>query len=248
MESNLQIFPDIETLNQTAAEKFIRVGNEAIKRKGRFTVLLAGGSTPKSLYRLLSGEKFFNRIEWKKVFFFFGDERDVLPDNEQSNYRMANENLFTPLQISDENIFRWQTELQSPALIAEKYEQCIKDFFDLPENEFPRFDLVLLGMGGDGHTASLFPYTEALNENKKIAAANSVEKLATIRLTLTFPALNNASNIIFLVAGEEKAQTLRAVLEGSFQPEKYPAQNIKPLSGSLFWLVEANAGKMLTVL
>ena len=246
MKPDVQIFPDIESLNQVAAEKFIRFGNEAIKEKNRFAVSLSGGSTPKALYKLLSGEKYRNEIDWNKVFFFFGDERNVSPDDEQSNYRMANENFFIPLLISDENIFRWQTELQNAELIAEKYEHSIKAFFNLLENERPRFDLILLGMGDDGHTASLFPYTKALNETQKIAAANHVEKLATTRLTLTFPALNNAANIIFLVAGEDKAETLRIVLESASQPEKYPAQNIKPVNGKLFWLTDAQAAGKLT--
>ena len=243
---NLCVFPNLEDLNHFAAEKFISIGNEAIKEKGFYSVSLSGGSTPKAFYKLLSGEKYRNKIDWNKVFFFFGDERNVLPGDEQSNYRMANENLFIPLQITDENVFRWQTELQDAGLIAEKYEQSIKTFFDLSENEFPRSDLILLGMGDDGHTASLFPYTKALNENRKIAVTNRIEKLATTRLTLTFPALNNAANIIFLVAGEDKAETLGAVLEGDFQPEKYPSQNIKSTDGNLFWLVDANAGKMLS--
>jgi len=246
MKRKIHIFPDLETLNQSAAEMFIRIGSEAIRERGRFTVSLAGGSTPESLYKLLASEKFKDKIDWEKVFFFFGDERNVSPNDEKSNFRMANESILRALQISDENIFRWQTELQTPETIAEKYEKTIRAFFNLSENEFPRFDLILLGMGDDGHTASLFPFTEALSENKKIAATNEVEKLATVRLTLTFPAFNNAANILFFVAGENKAETLRTVLEGDSQPEKYPSQNINPENGSIFWLVDANAAKMLS--
>lgn len=247
MKRKIHIFPDLETLNQSAAEMFIRIGSEAIRKSGRFTAALAGGSTPESLYRLFSGEQFKDQIEWRKVFFFFGDERNVSPENEQSNFRMANENLFLPLQIPDENIFRWRTELKNAENIAEEYEKTIRVFFNLSENEFPRFDLILLGMGDDGHTASLFPFTEALSENKKIAAANEVEKLATVRLTLTFPVFNNAANIFFLVAGENKTETLQAVLEGDSQPEKYPSQNVNPENGSIYWLVDERAAKMLSV-
>jgi 6-phosphogluconolactonase len=247
MKKNIRIFPDSKTLNQFAAEIFIRNGTEAIQKQGRFTVALAGGSTPKSLYRLLAGEPFKSQIEWRNVFFFFGDERNVLPVSEESNYRMADENLFKPLEISTENIFRWKTELTNAELIADKYQDSIVKFFNLVNSKFPRFDLILLGMGDDGHTASLFPHTKALGENVRIAVANPVEKLATVRLTLTFPALNNAANVVFLVAGENKAESLQAIIEGDGQPEKYPAQNIHPENGSVFWLVDENAAKMLSI-
>ncbi len=225
---------------------FIRIGNEAIRKRGRFTVALAGGSTPKSLYRLLSSGQFKDKLNWEKVFFFFGDERNVLPDNDESNFKMANENLFEPLNFLAANIFRWETESKNAGKIAEKYEETIKDFFVLAANEFPRFDLILLGMGDDGHTASLFPFTAALNENGKIAAPNHVENLKTIRLTLTFPVINNAANIIFLVSGANKAEILREVLEGEFQPEKLPSQNVNPENGDIYWLIEANAAQKLS--
>jgi 6-phosphogluconolactonase len=242
----IKIFPNIEELNNFAAEKFVEIANEAINsERDSFAVALAGGSTPKSLYQLLAGEKFKDKIDWSKVFFFFGDERKVLPDDAESNFRMANENLFKPLDIEPEKIFRWQTESGEAEIIAENYEQTIKDFFCLAENNLPRFDLILLGMGADGHTASLFPFTEALHENEKFAVANTVEKLQTTRLTLTFPTINNAENIIFLVAGEEKAETLKAVLEGEFEPDKFPSQNVRPNDGNLFWLLDENVAKLL---
>lgn len=241
----IKIFPNIEKLNNFAAEKFVEIANEAIKNRKIFTVALAGGSTPKTLYQLLASEEFKDRIDWSKAFFFFGDERSVLPDDKDSNFRMANENLFLPLKIFGKNIFRWQTESENPQNIAEIYEQKIKNFFTLSENELPAFDLILLGMGADGHTASLFPFTEALQEKKKLAVANRVEKLNTTRLTLTFPVINNAKNVIFLVAGAEKAETLYDILEGEFQPEKLPSQNIKPKDGNLFWLIDENVAKLL---
>lgn len=249
----LKTLPGISDLNNFAAEKFVEFANEAIEKRGTFTVALAGGSTPKSLYKLLAGEKFRNKIDWSKVYFFFGDERNVLPDNDESNFKMASENLFAPLKIRDDSIFRWQTELKTTEQIALDYENKLKRFFDWNLNppatavgsDLPRFDLILLGMGADGHTASLFPYTEALRETEKIAVANRVEKLNTTRLTLTFPVINNARNVIFLVAGEEKAETLREVLEGEFTPEKYPSQNVRPANGELFWLLDANVAKLL---
>lgn len=225
---------------------FFSIGSEAIRKRGQFTVALAGGSTPKSLYELISSEQLKDKLDWEKVFFFFGDERNVSPDDAESNYRMANESLFLRLKLPEKNIFQWETELKSAVKIAEKYEETIKDFFTLSENEFPRFDLILLGMGDDGHTASLFPFTEALKEKEKIAAANYVEKLQTNRLTLTFPAINSAANIVFLISGDKKADILKEILEGDFQPEKYPSQNVNPGNGNNYWLTDAYAAKMLS--
>lgn len=242
----IKVFSDIEELNNFAAEKFVETSAEAIEKRGQFTVALSGGSTPKALFQLLASDKFSDKIDWSKVFFFFGDERNVLPDDKESNFRMANENLFEPLKIPGANIFRWQTELKNPDNIAENYEKSIKDFFKLTGNAFPKFDLILLGMGPDGHTASLFPFTEALHETEKIVTANPVEKLQTTRLTLTFATINNAKNIIFLAAGEEKAKTLHEVLEGEFEPERLPSQNIRPLSGNLFWLIDEKAATFLS--
>ncbi|MGI8640221.1 MAG: 6-phosphogluconolactonase [Pyrinomonadaceae bacterium] len=241
----IKVFSNLDELDFFAAEKFIACGNRAIEQSGKFSVALAGGSTPKLLYRLLSSEQFKNKIDWRKVFFFFGDERNVSPENEDSNFLMANENLLKPLQIEAKNIFRWKTELINTEAIAENYAQKIKDFFNLSENEFPRFDLILLGMGDDGHTASLFPLTDALQETEKIVVSNRVEKLDTTRLTFTFPTINNSLNIIFLVGGAAKAETLQQVLEGEFQPEKYPSQAVKPRNGNLFWLIDEQAAKFL---
>jgi 6-phosphogluconolactonase len=241
----IKIFPNSDELNFFAAEKFVEIASKAIEENGRFTVALAGGSTPKSLYQLLAGGKFRNQIDWTKIFFFFGDERNVPSDDAESNYRMANENIFAPLQISGENIFPWQTESNYPKKIAEDYEVLLKDFFALFEDEVPILDLILLGMGADGHTASLFPFTEALNESKKIVLVNWVEKLNTNRLTFTYRAINNASNVIFLVSGESKAEALKEILEGEYQPEKYPAQAVKLKDGDLFWLIDRQAARLL---
>ena len=243
---NLKIFQTIEGINDFAARKFIENGNRSIDRNGRFSVALAGGSTPKQLYQLLTTDGYKNLIEWSKCFFFFGDERNVSPNDENSNFRMADENLFQPLRINPENIFRWLTELGDEKKIAGDYERQIQTFFNITENEFPAFDLILLGMGSDGHTASLFPFTGALKERRKTAVANRVEKLDTWRYTLTFPAINNAGEIIFLVKGEEKAETLKEIFEGESQPQRLPSQNIKPGKGNLFWLVDYSAAKFLT--
>ncbi len=239
------IAKDSDELNKVAAERFISIAQNVLRKKDKFTVALAGGSTPKSLYNLLASEKFRSQIDWKKVVFFFGDERNVLPDSDESNFRMANENLLKPLQISPENIFRWQTELKDAEKIAENYEETVISFFDLAENELPQFDLILLGMGEDGHTASLFPFSKALHETKRIAVVNFVKKLNTNRLTFTFPAINNTSNAIFLISGAAKAIVLKEVLEGESQPEKFPSQNVNLNNGNSFWLIDRQAAHLL---
>lgn len=237
------IVEDLEELSRVAAVKFVDVANNSINEKGRFQVSLAGGSTPRSLYRLLASAEYREKIDWSKVFLFFGDERFVPPDHPDSNYRMAKENLFDLIDISDANIFRWPTENVNAEQAAAEYETTIIDF--LGSDTFARFDLILLGMGADGHTASLFPNTAALNEEQRIAVANRVDRLDTTRLTLTFPVINNAANVVFLLAGEEKADTLRDILEGAPDPEKYPAQSIKP-AGKLIWIVEKKAASKLS--
>ncbi len=254
-----KIFSDIANLTRFAAESFVEIGSRAIEEKGWFAVALSGGSTPKALYQLLASESFKNKIDWTKVFFFFGDERRVPPDDEESNFRMANENFFQLLRIPDENIFRWQTELGNAGKIAADYEQRIENFFELDvkppahaggsDKKSPRFDLILLGMGTDGHTASLFPFTEAVKtgcvSGRSTVAVNYVEKLGETRFTMTFPVINNAANIIFLITGAEKAETLKEVLEGEYNPEKFPAQKVKPTNGNLLWLVDAEAARLL---
>lgn len=245
MNTKIKILQNLDEISRAAAELFLEIGNHAINQNGKFTVALAGGSTPKSLYQLLAADEFRNRIDWQKVFFFFGDERNVLTDSDESNFRTADENLLKPLQIPSENIFRWQTELKDSEKIAENYAESIVKFFDLAENEFPQFDLILLGMGDDGHTASLFPFSDALNEIEKIAVSNRVEKLDANRLTFTFSTINKAANVIFLISGTAKADALKEVLEGEPQPEKFPSQNVNPTNGNLFWLIDAPAAQFL---
>jgi 6-phosphogluconolactonase len=230
----IKTFENIEKLNIFAAEKFIEIANDSIAERGLFTVALSGGSTPKKLYALLATEPFRSQIDWKKVFFFFGDERDVPFDSDESNFKMANETLFKPLNISSDNIYQWRTDYRIPERIAESYETYLTYFF----RGNVVFDLVLLGMGTDGHTASLFPHTEALDISHKFAYENWVEKLKDWRFTFTFPTINNARNIIFLIAGQDKAETLREVLHGEFQPEKLPSQAVKPINGELWFLTD----------
>lgn len=242
---NLKTFKNLSELSRFAAEQFISIGNKAIKSSGRFVAALSGGSTPKTLYQMLVSNEFKDKIDWKQVFFFFGDERDVSPISEKSNYRLADKFLLTPLQIPKSNIYRWHTEIINAPEVAESYERSIKKFFDLAEKEFPRFDLIFLGMGIDGHTASLFPFSKALSENKKIVVSNYIEKLNTNRLTFTFPTINNAANVFFIVSGKKKAVALREVLKGGKNCEKFPSQCIKPKKGKLLWLVDEKAAALL---
>ncbi|HEX9929704.1 MAG TPA: 6-phosphogluconolactonase [Pyrinomonadaceae bacterium] len=243
MPHNIFISENLQALSRAAAEMFVRIGNETIERNNHFTVALSGGSTPKLLFQILSSEEFRLRIDWTKTFFFFGDERHIEPNSAESNYRMTRENLFEPLKIPAENVYRWRAEWQNAEEIALDYEKTLTDFF---KTELPRFDLILLGMGADGHTASLFPETSALIETQKLAVANWVKKLDSFRLTFTFPLINNAVNIIFLVGGAEKAEMLKTVLEGEFEPQKFPAQNVNPRDGNLFWLIEKDAARLLS--
>ncbi len=242
---NLKIFQDITELSKFAAEKFISIGNKQIEKNGRFTVALSGGSTPTHFYQMLLTDEFKDGIDWEQVYFFLGDERDVSPMSEKSNFRLANENLLKPLKVSNTNIFRWHTEIIDASEVAESYERSIKKFFGLSNGEFPNFDLIFLGMGDDGHTASLFPFSDALKETSKIVVSNYVEKLNTKRLTFTFPTINNASNIIFMISGKNKAVALKEVLEGDENCEKFPSGCISPSHGKVFWLADEKAAKLL---
>lgn len=234
----LKTFENLEELNICAAEKFAEIAKNSIAERGHFTVALSGGSTPKKLFSLLTQEPFRSRIDWQKIKFFFGDERNVPIDSEESNFRMANESLFSKIEVPAENIHRFLTEKGEPKVIAKEMEKEIREVFDLKENEFPRFDLIFLGMGADGHTASLFPETQALKEDKRIVVEDYVPKFETFRFTFTFSTINNARNIIFLVSGQEKKETLREVLYGEFEPEKLPSQAVKPVNGNLLFLTD----------
>lgn len=246
----IEIAETPEEFNRRAAEHFVRIATGALVENGFFSVALAGGSTPKSLYQLLASEEYRSRVDWSGIYFFFGDERCVPPNSEQSNYRMAKDAVLDPLGVDEQHVFRWETELDDPVATAERYEQTIRRFFTenhetFPQESIPRFDLILLGMGADGHTASLFPFSPALGENEKIAAANWIEKLNSYRVTVTYPLLNHAANVIFLVSGSEKAVTLAQVIDGEFDPDGLPAQGVEPLEGALLWLVDAAAAQNL---
>jgi 6-phosphogluconolactonase len=234
----LSIFPDPSSLFHAAAEEFAQQAQAAVRSRGRFAVALAGGSTPKGLYSLLATN---SSLPWNKVFFFFGDERHVPPDNPESNYRMARESLLAKIAVPAGNVFRIPAEDPDASQAAARYEQTLRSFFGAPAGSFPVLDLVLLGMGPDGHTASLFPGGKAFLENSRWVVSDWVEKFKTHRITLTCPVLNHARAVMFLVSGKDKAATLKEVLEGSQPGTLFPSKLIRPESGRLIWMVDEAA-------
>jgi 6-phosphogluconolactonase len=203
------------------------------------------------MFSILAAAPFHDTVPWSSIYFFWGDERWVAPDHADSNYRMARETLLSWVPVPEENIFRINAEIEDHERAASDYEQTLVAFFSkqqtatAPLSNAPRFDLVFLGMGADGHTASLFPGTAALDADDRIAVANYVEKFSAYRITLTASTINNARNITFVVAGEDKAESLRAVLEGARDPKTYPSQLIRPRNGTLLWMVDEAAARLL---
>ena len=235
---NLFVYETPEELAKAAARDFATLAEEAISERGRFAVALAGGSTPRSNYEALARD-YAGRIDWDSVHVFFGDERSVGPDHEASNYRMAREALLDHVPVG--GVHRMRGELP-PGEAAAAYEEELRGFFG---EGSPRFDLILCGLGEDGHTLSLFPETSALDVTDRWVVANPVLKLETTRLTLTTPVLNASRTVTFLVAGEGKAGALREVLEGDADPRAYPANFVRPEDGDLIWLVyRAAAGSL----
>lgn len=238
---DLRILANDDDLARAAAEHFVHKSSEAVAQRGFFTVALSGGSTPKALYELLANPNapFRAQIPWSSIHFYWSDERHVSPDHPESNYRMAYEAMISHVPVAPANVHRVISENPCADDAAKDYEATIVKHI----GNKPRIDLVLLGLGSDGHTASIFPGSEVLHETKRLVAAPWVEKLKTYRITMTLPLLNNGASVVFLVSGAEKAQIVKEVLEG---PEKYPAQAVKPGNGELIWMLDQNAAKELT--
>ena len=234
-----------QDLFQAAAEEVIRSATDAVAQRGRFTIALSGGSTPRNLYTLIAANASAT-LPWSQMFFFWGDERHVAPDNPDSNYRMAKEALLSKVPVPPANIFPVPAENPDATQAAEIYEQTLREFFAVAPGEFPRFDLILLGMGPDGHTASLFPETPALQEKSRLVVANWVEKLGSSRITFTLPLLNAARRVAFLVSGTDKAAALHEVLEGNAPAEKYPSRLVQPSEGKVTWFVDRAAASELS--
>ncbi|MFQ5343781.1 MAG: 6-phosphogluconolactonase, partial [Anaerolineae bacterium] len=227
---DLRIYADADGLSQAAAELFAQRAQAAFWSQGRFTVALAGGSTPRPVYEHLATPGFRVTIPWEATHFFWGDERCVPPDHPDSNYGMAMEALLSKVPVPPANIHRMAGE-QPPDAAAEAYAETLRNVFELAAGELPRFDLILLGMGSDGHTASLFPGSDVLHERTRLVAAHYVEKLRAHRLTLTPAVINNAALVVFLAAGGGKSETLHRVLQGPYVPDELPAQLVRPSNG-----------------
>jgi 6-phosphogluconolactonase len=242
MEPKVRIFKSDEELFRAAAESFCDIGQQAIREHGRYTVALSGGSTPRGLHNQLA-TTFASKFPWDKIFFFWGDERHVPPDFPESNFRMAKETLLSKLPIPHDHIFRMPGEMPDANQAAGVYEECLRDFFHLGSGQFPRLDFILLGIGPEGHTASLFPGTQAIEEKRRLVVGNWVAEHSTWRITCTYPVLNNGANVMFLVDGSSKAEIVRTALKNA--SANLPCQGVQPVSGELMWYLDSAAGAKL---
>lgn len=223
-----------------AAGSVARMINEFNNESGRCTFVLSGGSTPRNLYLILGSEKFREHVNWNDVYIFWGDERCVPPDNDESNYKMAFDTLLSHIDIPEKNIFRIKTELPH-AEAAKEYENTLKKFF--PQKDLPEFDIVLLGLGEDGHTASLFPGSPAMNENGKWVTDNFVKIQDKWRITMALDVINNAKNIAFLVSGMNKSVPVKEVIKN--KNPNMPASFINPATGNLTWFLDREAASLI---
>ena len=238
---NLHIFNTADEVLTALAEYFVQTANEAITARGKFSVALSGGSSPKKLYELLASTTYADSVDWAKVYFFFGDERNVPQNDPESNYLMAKKALFDPLYIDTDHIFAVDTTL-TPNEAAQKYAEEIAEFFDEDEMSF---DLVLLGLGDDTHTASLFPHTEALHDISPSVKANYLPEKQIYRITMNAPLINDAKQIAFLVYGESKAPAVHNAIEADENIELYPAQLIDSITGEVHWFLDEAAAANL---
>lgn len=240
----LRICAGAEEVACAAADLFLASAAEAIAARGRFRVALSGGSTPRRSYELLALPARASQVEWDKVDIFWGDERYVAPDDPESNYHMSSEALLTHVPIPSANIHRVRTEAASPDAAATAYERAIRECFGEPMS-LPRFDLIYLGLGTNGHTASLFPRSQALQEHTRLAVADFVAEVNMWRITMTAPLLNAGRTVAFLVSGGAKAEVLSEVVNGERDVERLPAQLIRPHEGRLVWIVDRAAARLL---
>jgi 6-phosphogluconolactonase len=241
---HLRVFEDPAALASAAAAEFYRRAAEAIAQRQRFACALSGGSTPLLCFERLVATAPAAGLSpgfWNFVHFFWGDERDVPPDHQNSNFRLAREGLFSKIDIPQRNLHRMKPEAAGALAAAPEYESDLRSFFGLRAGEFPRFDLIFLGMGEDGHTASIFPYSPVVRETTRLVAAPWVEQLQSFRITLTLPAINNAACAIFLVSGQAKSAILHEVLHGDRDHDRLPAQSIHLLNGEVLWFVDRAA-------
>jgi 6-phosphogluconolactonase len=237
--------PTAEALARAAADRFVAITAHCQQQHRAARIALSGGSTPRALFALLASPEYSTKIDWQALDIFWGDERTVPPDHSDSNYRMAHEALLSKVSFDERRIYRMRGELESDAAAAD-YSLVLQQVFELTD-EFskPQFDLILLGIGPDGHTASLFPHTSALSERDLLVVANPVPQQQTTRLTLTVPVLQAASNVLFLVAGADKAPAVRLAIEGEWNPVETPSQFLREASGQVIWMLDSAAAAQL---
>lgn len=239
-QPDLRVHLNLKALSRAAAESLAALAEASVEESGRFTLALSGGKTPRTLYRLLAAD-YRNTIPWRQVHVFWGDERYLPPDHPRSDYRMACKTLLDRVPIPEENVHPMPTLFPEPQQAAQTYQATLRAHFP---GQWPRFDLVLLGLGADGHTASLFPNNPALDEQSRwVVAVHAEAADPPVRLTLTLPAINHAANIHFLVAGKDKAPALQRTLASGADPKSSPASAIAPVDGKLVWWVDEAAAR-----
>lgn len=244
-QPEININPSPAELARAAAERFISTVSGAQRQGGSARIALSGGSTPRALFTLLASAEYADKLDWQTVDIFWGDERTVPPDHADSNYRMAHETLLSKLPVPEARIHRMRGEID-PVAAAADYSLVLQQVFELAETgAIPRFDLILLGLGPDGHTASLFPHTSALDVRDQLVVANPVPQQQTTRLTLTVPVLLAAAQIHFLVAGSDKAPAVHLALEGEWNPAETPSQYLRQANGQVTWLLDSAAATHL---
>ena len=240
----IEVFPSPADMTRAAANIFAARASEAVSAQGRFTAALSGGKTPIAIYTLLAKAPYVSQIPWAHVYLFWGDERCVPPDHVDSNYRLVRELLLDHVPIPPANIHRMPGEMD-PVEAAARYEEELREFFAPHGGGFPVLDLILLGLGEDGHTASLFPGTRAIRESARWVAGHYVDAQKGWRITFTPPVINAARMVVFIVSGAAKAAVLKEILEGPFRPDMLPAQIVRPAGGDLVWMLDREAAALL---
>lgn len=245
--TQVRIFPNLPQLSRAAAERVVQLAQRSVQARGRFSIALAGGTTPRPLYTLLAGQPYREQVPWPSVHCWWTDERCVSPDHPASNFRMAEEALLSHVPVPPANLHRIPVDQGTPAQTAAQYEQTLRASFQLAEGGWPAFDLIILGLGEDGHMASLFPHAPALQETRHLVTTTSGGQPPLPRITLTLPVLQHARQLLWLVAGRPKASVVRAVLEGGDgPPAALPARLAQPGTGEALWLLDQAAAGLLT--
>lgn len=245
--AELRTFPDQSALSHAAAEEIVAAARAAVDEHGVFTMALSGGPAPGPVFELLADEQqpYRDRMPWDGVHFFWGDERHVPPDHPKSNYHLADSKMLSRPPVPERNVHRVRAELPDAHEAARLYELTVRDFFRLPYGEWPTFDLMLQGLGANGHTASLFPGTSAVAERERLVVATWVEKLKEHRITMTLPVINRAAKVLFVVSGSEPADALYDVLYGETLSAPLPAELVRPGAGRMLWLADGEASRLL---